>query len=566
MAVLHSQLDPLPSNLPFRLVSKTIARGAYASIRKAAPVDSATPVFAVKFIHKDYAVRNGRITPKQIAMEVTLHRHIGLHQNIIQYFSSGEDAVWRWIAMEFAEGGDLFDKVEADVGVNEDIAHFYFSQLVSGVGYMHSKGVGHRDIKPENILMSSNGSLKLADFGLATLFSHKGTRKLSNTMCGSPPYVAPEVVTCGKSTQSRHKTSKGYAPDQVDVWSCGVVLFVLLVGNTPWDEPSTSSWEFNNYLENDGRSTDELWQKVPAPVSSLLRGMMKIDPAARFTFEEVRRHPWFARSNPYLTAEGKIQSPMTLATQMLEGLKIDFSQEQSLTPRGGDIMDLDQLSIDPYKHSSTQPETPVNDMLLDWERPPRAIASERWSASQPTHAGAGANHSINTTNLTNGSSLSGHGVWDRLAEDPTMSQFAATQGVSLSLTQRAKRFQDIVPSHSLTRFFSHLPHNFLLPLIAESLQRLGVPTATLTQSALAGRDAATWIKIQTIDGRHCWLKGDVVVERTGIEGYQPGEELLEVRFVKTTGDPLEWRRFFKKVVVYCKDGVFLPDDADRMAL
>ena len=74
--------------------------------------------------------------------------------------------------MELAEGGDLFDKIESDVGVGEDVAHLYFTQLISAMTYMHSKGVGHRDLKPENILLSAEGNLKIADFGLATLFEY----------------------------------------------------------------------------------------------------------------------------------------------------------------------------------------------------------------------------------------------------------------------------------------------------------------------------------------------------------------------------------------------------------
>ena len=139
-------------------------------IKKAIPPTTTNPVFAVKFIHKTYAVKHGRISAKQIAMEVSLHSHVGQHPNIIEWFATGEDSIWRWIAMEYASGGDLFDKIEADVGVSEDIAHFYFLQLISGIGYMHSKGVSHRDIKPENILLSETGDLKIADFGLATLF------------------------------------------------------------------------------------------------------------------------------------------------------------------------------------------------------------------------------------------------------------------------------------------------------------------------------------------------------------------------------------------------------------
>ncbi|KAI9840376.1 MAG: Chk1 protein kinase [Thelocarpon superellum] len=551
---MQSQLDPLPDDLPFRIISKTVGRGAYASIKKAIPPDRSSPVFAVKFIHKAYAVRHGRVSAKQIAMEVSLHSHIGQHPSIIEYFATGEDNVWRWIAMEFAEGGDLFDKIEADVGVSEDIAHFYFTQLVSGVGYMHSKGVGHRDIKPENILLSSTGDLKLADFGLATLFSYKGVRKQSSTMCGSPPYIAPEVIACGaKGTQTKGSRHGGdYAADQVDIWSCGVVLFVLLVGNTPWDEPSSTSWEFDQYARSNGRTADELWQKPPHAVLSLLRGMMRIDPATRFTFKDVRRHPWFTRANPYLSADGKIASPISLATSMLESLKIDFTQEPKASqPTEPESMDVDGEEAPGMKLASTQPEFPNNDMELDWERPVRATTHERWSASQPTGQPS-APHA-----LTSGPTSS----WDqKFSDDPSMSQFTAAPSVPLSLTQHAQRFQDIVPSHSLTRFISHLPHSLLLPLLSEALHRLGVRAPAFSSAALGGHDAAVWLKVKTLDGRRCPLAGDIAVEKTGIEGRQAGEELLEVRFAKIKGDPLEWRRFFKNVVVLCKEGVYVPDE------
>ena len=101
-------------------------------------------------------------------MEVVLHKHVSDHNNIISCMGKWEDANWFVIAMDVADGGDLFDKIEADKGVGEDIAHAYFSQLVSAVGYMHSKGVAHRDIKPENMLLSADGNLRIADFGLAT--------------------------------------------------------------------------------------------------------------------------------------------------------------------------------------------------------------------------------------------------------------------------------------------------------------------------------------------------------------------------------------------------------------
>jgi serine/threonine-protein kinase Chk1 len=505
-------------------------------------------VFAVKFIHKAYAVKHGRISAKQIAMEVSLHSHIGQHPNIIEWFATGEDNVWKWIAMEYAEGGDLFDKIEADAGVSEDIAHFYFTQLISGVSYMHSKGVGHRDIKPENILLSESGNLKIADFGLATLFEYNGTRKLSTTMCGSPPYIAPEVISCTKSTQSRRAPrGSGYAADVVDIWSCGVVLFVLLVGNTPWDQPTPESWEFSEYCRAKGRSSDSLWERLPPMVLSLLRGMMNVDPIARFSFEQVRRHPWVTRPNAFLNQNGKVSDPLSLATQMLENLRIDFSQQPSASqPRLHETADT--MDIDRSDHggmiSSTQPETPINDVMFDWERPPRIGAHSNFSASQPTTIRDGG---IST--MTNGRSGQ---AFEALSEEPSMSQFASAPKVPLSLTQHARQFRDIVPSYSLTRFFSHLTPGLLVQLLGDALHKLNVPVPSVP--LMQGRDCVAWIKVRTLDGRHCSLNGDIVVER-----YLSGEEaLLEIRFVKVKGDPLEWRRFFKKIVVLCKEGVYIP--------
>ncbi|KAJ0167348.1 Serine/threonine-protein kinase chk1 [Colletotrichum tanaceti] len=537
----QSQLDPLPTDLPFRLISKTIGRGAYASIKKAVPQDAQTPVFAVKFIHKGYAVKHGRVSAKQLLMEVSLHSHVGQHPNIIEWFASGEDTNWRWIAMEFAEGGDLFDKIEADVGVHENIAHLYFLQLISGVSFIHSKGVAHRDLKPENILLSETGSLKLADFGMSTMFEYKGQRKTSSTLCGSPPYIAPEILACGKAEKKTLSTASKYSPDLVDIWSCGVILFVLLVGNTPWDEPSNGSWEYQEYVRTNGRSTDALWGRIPSNTLSLLRGMMNIDSKKRFSFQQIRQHPWYTRPNPHLTSDGKISDPLNLATQMLESLKINFNQQPMAflgNPSSSDPMDIDTVD----KVSFTQPETPINDVAWDWERPALKIMNPiAVSSTQPM-------------------SRSVSGVANRrmflqsLADEPSMSQFSQTPGVPLTLTQAARRFRDIVPSESLTRFFSHVPAQLIVQMLSDALHQLNVPLPPTTPNLSA--EHIVTIKIKALDERRQSMHGEIHVDRHRLP---EEEELLDIRFVKIKGDPLEWRRFFKKIVVLCKDGVYVPE-------
>lgn len=455
--------------------------------------------------------------------------------------------------MELASG-DLFDKIEADVGVGEDVAHFYFTQLISAVGYVHSRNVAHRDIKPENILLS-DGDLKLADFGLAVLYGHNGQRKPCQTVCGSPPYMAPEVVPKDGFTGRR---TEPYEGDVADIWSCGIVLFVLLVGNTPWDEPTKNSDEFCDYLRGDIETDDDLWSKTPRQVRSLLRGILRIDPKKRMNLEDVRRHPWFTRLNPFLTHDGRAANPVGLATQMLENLHINFDTDPTINTsssqrpsnlasidtrvRNYNAMDIDDGADAGNRLALTQPETPVVESHFDWERPAPVISS-----SQPV------SNNVAGRLLGSSSQMSPITASDILSQDPSLSQFSATPAVPVSLTQQARRFRDIVPEHSLARFLSFMDFPLLLPLLCEALGRLGIPVPKPPQVVEAGMgQGRVVVPIKTRDQRNCRLVGNVAVELVE-------EEVLEVRFLKMTGDPLEWRRLFKKVAVLCKDAILRPE-------
>ena len=430
-------------------------------------------------------------------MEILLHQHLGKHHNIIHCLGSGEDALWTWIAMELAEGGDLFDKIEADEGVGEDIAHLYFSQLISAVGYMHSKGVAHRDIKPENVLLSAEGDLKLSDFGLAALFKKDGQLRLCNTVCGSPPYIAPEIVS-GRRSKRADVLDVGYAANICDVWSCGVVLFVLLVGNTPWDEPTMRSEEFKEYVESGGDTSDELWQQLPPEIVSLLRGMLRLDPQTRFTLDEVRTHPWFTRKNPYLTPSGRNANPVGLATQMLSQLRIDFTRPPTQSQRGFSQEDAMDIDSDPRRSSainllsSTQPETPVADTPFDWERPPRLASHDGISASQPITQQYRPQVIASTPMMSQLPSS----TQDMLSQDPSMTQFSQTPGVPLTFTQAARKFADVLPSYSMARFISPHAFSLLIPLLLEALHRLGVPAPSFTEEQIADAEMSGSVSIR----------------------------------------------------------------------
>ncbi|KZP04235.1 Pkinase-domain-containing protein [Athelia psychrophila] len=211
-----------------------------------------------------------------------------------------------YMLLDFAAGGDLFDKIAPDVGVGDDIAHYYFGQLVNGMNYIHEQGVCHRDLKPENLLLDAAGALKISDFGLSAVFMLKetGKKRTLTERCGSLPYVAPEL-----------NTDAAYQAAPIDVWGIGVILYTLLAGNTPWDEPTKQSPEFCRYRS--GEIFSELpWCRIDESALSLIRGLLTIDPAQRMTLADVYQHPWCIR--PSQLANQGVQA---LADKLTESLR-----------------------------------------------------------------------------------------------------------------------------------------------------------------------------------------------------------------------------------------------------
>jgi len=164
----------------------------------------------------------------------------------------------------------------------EDEARFFFHQLIDGLVYCQKAGICHRDLKPENLLLDKLGNLKISDFGLSTLYvgdaEAEGQQRaeLLHTTCGTPNYVAPEVLE-----------SRGYDGKSADVWSVGVILFVLLAGYLPFEEETMPA------LFSKIKRADFAYPMWFSPTSkALLSGILVPNPAARFTLTDVFNHPW----------------------------------------------------------------------------------------------------------------------------------------------------------------------------------------------------------------------------------------------------------------------------------
>ncbi|GAB2285155.1 CBL-interacting serine/threonine-protein kinase 3 [Dionaea muscipula] len=215
---------------------------------------------------------------EQIKREVATMKRIK-HPNVVCLYEVMGSKTKIFIVLEYITGGELFDKIAYNGRMREDEARRYFQQLINAVDYCHSRGVYHRDLKPENLLLDASGNLKVSDFGLSALSQQVRDDGLLHTSCGTPNYVAPEVLNDG-----------GYDGATADLWSCGVILFVLLAGYLPFDE--------SNLMD--------LYKKISAAeftcppwwsfsVKKLITQILDPNPMTRITVPEILEDEWFKK-------------------------------------------------------------------------------------------------------------------------------------------------------------------------------------------------------------------------------------------------------------------------------
>ncbi|XP_072177574.1 calcium/calmodulin-dependent protein kinase type 1D-like [Diadema setosum] len=217
--------------------------------------------------------------------EDTLENEIAIlkqidHPNIVALLDIFEDKMHVYLVIELVSGGELFDRIVTKGNYTEKDASGIVRQILEATTYIHSKGIVHRDLKPENLLFYSpdeDSKIMISDFGLSKIEGQEGM----STACGTPGYVAPEVLK-----------QLNYGKE-IDIWSIGVITYILLCGYPPFYDENDSKL-FQQIMRGDYEFDSPYWDDISDSAKDFIRHLMDVDPNSRYTCEESIAHPWIS--------------------------------------------------------------------------------------------------------------------------------------------------------------------------------------------------------------------------------------------------------------------------------
>ncbi|XP_025142787.1 serine/threonine-protein kinase BRSK2 isoform X1 [Bubalus bubalis] len=253
---------------PYRL-EKTLGKGQTGLVKLGIHCVTCQKV-AVKIVNRE---KLSESVLMKVEREIAILKLIE-HPHVLKLHDVYENKKYLYLVLEHVSGGELFDYLVKKGRLTPKEARKFFRQIISALDFCHSHSICHRDLKPENLLLDEKNNIRIADFGMASL---QVGDSLLETSCGSPHYACPEVIRGEK-----------YDGRKADVWSCGVILFALLVGALPFDDDN-----LRQLLEKVKRGVFHMPHFIPPDCQSLLRGMIEVDAARRLTLEHIQKHIWY---------------------------------------------------------------------------------------------------------------------------------------------------------------------------------------------------------------------------------------------------------------------------------
>ncbi|XP_065852786.1 CBL-interacting serine/threonine-protein kinase 14-like [Euphorbia lathyris] len=255
-------------------LGRLLGVGAFAKVYHARNLRTGQSV-AIKAVSKQKVMKGGFMA--QVKREISIMRRLR-HPNVVKLLEVLATKTKIYLVMEFAKGGELFTRVSRG-RFSENLSRRYFQQLITAVRYCHERGVFHRDLKLENLLLDDNWDLKVTDFGLSAVKDQVRPDGMLHTLCGTPAYVAPEILA-----------KKGYDGAKVDVWSCGVILYILIAGYLPFNDTNLMAMYRKIFK---GQFKFPKW--TSPDTQRFLSRLLEINPDTRITMDEILNDPWFKK-------------------------------------------------------------------------------------------------------------------------------------------------------------------------------------------------------------------------------------------------------------------------------
>jgi len=266
-------------------LGQELGRGGFSIVREGRNRSTGEKV-AVKFIEKKFVDQEEL---KLLQREIDIMARVQ-HTNVLRLYEIFDTDSKLSLVMELVNGGELFYKIVDKGSYSEVEARDIVRQLVEGVDYLHNQGIAHRDLKPENLLCSETDRgvvIKIADFGLSKAFSGESALQ---TSCGTPDYAAPEVLRM-----------EGVYDKSVDLWSIGVITYVLLCGFPPF-YGKTQAILFDKILNADFDFPEPEWTQISAEAKDFINHLLVLDVKQRYTTKQCLEHPWLKANASSMTA------------------------------------------------------------------------------------------------------------------------------------------------------------------------------------------------------------------------------------------------------------------------
>ncbi|XP_051904501.1 serine/threonine-protein kinase BRSK2 isoform X2 [Hippocampus zosterae] len=271
MSAKMSSKEPGQSNQyvgPYRL-EKTLGKGQTGLVKLGVHCITGQKV-AIKIVNRE---KLSESVLMKVEREIAILKLIE-HPHVLKLHDVYENNKYLYLVLEHVSGGELFDYLVKKGRLTPKEARKFFRQIISALDFCHSYSICHRDLKPENLLLDEKNNIRIADFGMASL---QVGDSLLETSCGSPHYACPEVIKGEK-----------YDGRRADVWSCGVILFALLVGALPFDHDN-----LRQLLEKVKSGVFHMPHFIPPDCQALLKGMIEVNPDKRLTLEAIQSHAWY---------------------------------------------------------------------------------------------------------------------------------------------------------------------------------------------------------------------------------------------------------------------------------